>query len=418
MSETIYEYTIRYVADEEILDYDNYNNLVNALYKFLTEFDNLYSSTVIQHGGSVNWEKYREYVRELIDFKVKYNADKYRAAFYTPVYTYHYYDLAMILKKTCLAFNHCIEMLANLGFDYPDYLLSKLYEAGRIAHHYPEIKRGEKVYASHHNDVLRMLALLYQLILYPLNKPEFYLTMPKFEPSLYDRGIFLFTPEQWSLAKNFIDDGTVVIIKENLPNVSPAELLDQLYMHNCIIVNAIHTAPFLQKSMSVFLNILYTVDPIPSNGAILSIQFEYVVYRNRPCLGDYLPQSVPFIYDSLIDYYYKNLPQPPWAYAWTECWETPRDTGYCESWKPLANGYLFEMPFEGFWTTVDLMYRYMMTFATCFLEVSKPYRIIYLGTYTSDYPNRHEIPYLDLSFKALSKTYCDTMPKYVFDMRV
>jgi len=62
------------------------------------------------------------------------------------------------------------------------------------------------------------------------------------------------------------------------------------------------------------------------------------------------------------------------------------------------------VPCDGFWKSADWLGRYVDAISSCLLGTATPYRIIYLGHYTSGMPEWHECHPLDACWYTLAKS--------------
>ncbi|MEM4765451.1 MAG: hypothetical protein QXE85_00005 [Nitrososphaerota archaeon] len=156
MSEEVFGYTIRYVDIDHIIDPDNHNKLISATIKLADTFADAYERIIECFGI----EELEEDLKTYVSFIEECGLRELVAEHLAPVYTYYY----MIIKDVLSATASSLGKLFSACPDVPEESKMRLREARSILDGYPLLERMDIVDPKHHNDLLRALSLLAELV--------------------------------------------------------------------------------------------------------------------------------------------------------------------------------------------------------------------------------------------------------------
>lgn len=164
MSELVFIYTIRYVSKDDVIDPDNYNSLVNAVFALAELFLAHFEQMVEALGDPGLHSSYITYINTMSKFQERREQGMYLAEFMAPVYTYHHLDLKEVLLATAIALHNLTIYMERAGMEVPgevkrelNYVILKLMQ-------YPKLKTGDVVQPEDHNDLLDALKRLHDII--------------------------------------------------------------------------------------------------------------------------------------------------------------------------------------------------------------------------------------------------------------
>lgn len=165
MSEKFFGYTVRYVEKDEVIDVDNYNNLVSSIFLleelFSIHFEQYVES--LRDPGLYNY--YATYVSTMSEFREKLAKTMYTAVFMAPVYTYHHMDLRNLLLAVAGGMHNLFIYMTMHGITVPYEVKVKLDSAFQILRAYPRLKSGDVVKPEDHNRLVEALKILYDVAL-------------------------------------------------------------------------------------------------------------------------------------------------------------------------------------------------------------------------------------------------------------
>jgi len=155
--------SVRFVEPNSLLDYENYNRLIDAT-RLITEIVmDIYEKTLSEYGTAYDWTTATTYLIPLREYLDKIIAKKYYARYGDPVYTWHYADPMSIAKLLFLCMWHRFRILENAGIPVPDEVKEKLDDVYNEVMAFPKIKSGQPVASEHHNEVVRVLRKILDL---------------------------------------------------------------------------------------------------------------------------------------------------------------------------------------------------------------------------------------------------------------
>jgi hypothetical protein len=183
--------------------------------------------------------------------------------------------------------------------------------------------------------------------------------------------VYLFNQGDWSTAKSYVTDGTIVFVDMDINTLSSNEVQQLVSTKHVVFAVMIDTQPSFKNPAPAFYPVFYTVLAPPSCGYD-------TVYVTDSCFASVLGSSVHALWDYCVSTDYKVSGVKKW-------------TGYLCGWgyKVYEAGAIIEIPYDGAWMFADYLGQYVDSITKCLLGWEQPSRIIYLAGYTSDLPLSH-----------------------------
>jgi hypothetical protein len=317
--------------------------------------------------------------------------------------TIHYDIIADATLSILNLISNQLGRLANMGVILGSEVYDQLRRVWSMASSYKRHKAGDIIWYTDENaliDMLKGLEDLYNMLSkYVLLKTGDTAVSSETSRAIRGTWVYLFNEGDWSKAKDYVDDDTIIFVTIGVGGISNTEVQNLVNSKRVVFMVEIDTEPYYPRDAPAFYNVFYTV-LAPSCGYA---DDNYVV---DPEFTNYLYDRVP----ADIDYFTPRTQKVSGTVDWA------RYTGstICGwSYKKYSYGAIMEIPYDGFWKDVDWLGRYVDAASNILLKISRPYRILYLGRYTSGDPNWHGCYPVD----ACWKTLCSNRGWTLIDLR-
>jgi hypothetical protein len=197
--------------------------------------------------------------------------------------------------------------------------------------------------------------------------------------------IYLFKESDWSTAKQYVDDYSIIFCWMTIPTLTPDEVRQLVATKRVVFVIEVDTQPYYPYNAPAWYGVFYTVLAPRSCGMCVRSVTD-------PDFQKFFGSSVPCDIDYNVDLSYKVSGAKNWS--GDSCgW------GY----KRYERGAIIEVPYDGYWKDADWLGRYVDAISNILLGVSRPPRILYLGHYISGDPRWHTCHPIDACWKALAQ---------------
>jgi hypothetical protein len=201
--------------------------------------------------------------------------------------------------------------------------------------------------------------------------------------------IYLFNTNDWSTAKQYVTNDAIIFCTFGIDTLTSDEVATLVANKKVVFAIEVDTEPYRRLKAPAWYNVFYTT-LTPVSGL-----FDYNVVED-PDFRQFFGSSVPAEFDFFTYLGDKVSEAKNWA-RWTG-WPL---VGW--SYKRYEQGAIIEVPCDGIWNNVDWLGRYVDAISSILLGVSRPARILYLGTYVSDEPWWHACYPMDECWKALAQ---------------
>jgi hypothetical protein len=305
--------------------------------------------------------------------------------------TIHYDIIADATLSILNLVSNQLGRLANMGVILGGEVYDQLRRVWSMASSYKRHKAGDIIWHSDENaliDMLKGLEDLYNMLSrYMLLKTGDTAVSSETSRAIRGTWVYLFNEGDWSKAKDYVDDNTIIFVTITIGGISNTEVQNLVNSKRVVFMVEIDTEPFYPYDAPAFYNVFYTV-LAPSSGYS---DDNYVV---DPEFTNYLYDRVP----ALFDYFTPITQKVSGAVDWARY---TGSTTYGWSYKKYSYGAIMEIPYDGFWKDADWLGRYVDAASNILLKISRPYRILYLGRYTSGMPDWHGCYPVDACWKTL-----------------
>ena len=197
--------------------------------------------------------------------------------------------------------------------------------------------------------------------------------------------IYLFNEHDWSTAKQYVDDYSIIFCYMTIPTLPADEVRQLVATKKVVFVIEVDTEPYYPYNAPAWYGVFYTVlAPFYCGSCVSSV--------TDPDFQRFLGSDVPCD----IDYNVGLSQKVSGARNWTgdSCgW------GY----KKYEQGAIIEVPYDGYWQSADWLGKYVDAICNVLLGVSRPARILYLGHYISSDPAWHACHPIDACWKTLAQ---------------
>ena len=191
--------------------------------------------------------------------------------------------------------------------------------------------------------------------------------------------IYLFNTNDWNTAKNYVTGNSFIFVNYDINTLTNTEVSDLVSRLPILFVNMIDTQPYHKLPSPAFNQVFYNTLVPQSCGynpwEIIDPCFKQFLGSSESPWADY------DVYDS-----YKVSGITPWCVSHPSIGRLI----HCNhAYKKYENGFIIEIPYDGFWVSVSIMEKHIQAMSKCLLDIDKPIRILYLGGYTSDNTSIH-----------------------------
>jgi len=177
--------------------------------------------------------------------------------------------------------------------------------------------------------------------------------------------VYLFEPEDWPAAKDYVIDGSLIFIDEYNNTVPSSEVEALVRDRPVAFAVEVHVRAFFGDPAPALYPVFYTIinPPACAQG------------RNRvtdPCFKQFLGSEVPHAGEANVSLAYKASGAKNW-------------TGDSCGWgyKKYEKGAIMEVPVGGLYQSTYWLGRFVDAISHCLLGLKRPVRVVYLKGYTS-----------------------------------
>jgi hypothetical protein len=197
--------------------------------------------------------------------------------------------------------------------------------------------------------------------------------------------VYLFKENDWSTAKQYVTDNSIIICWMTIPTLTPDEVRQLVASKKVVFVIEVDTQPYYPYSAPAWYGVFYTVLAPRSCGMCASNVTD-------PDFQRFLGSSVPCLFDYNVGLSQKVSGAKNWS--GDSCgW------GY----KRYEQGAIIEVPYDGYWEDADWLGKYVDAISNILLGVSRPAGVLYLGHYITGAPDWHACNPIDNCWTALAQ---------------
>jgi hypothetical protein len=197
--------------------------------------------------------------------------------------------------------------------------------------------------------------------------------------------IYLFKEHGWAMAKQYVDDYTIIFCWMTIPTLSADAVRQLVASKKVVFAIEVDTQPYYPYNAPAWYGVFYTVLAPRSCGMCADNVTD-------PDFQRFLGSRVPCDIDYNVSLSYKVSGARNWS--GDSCgW------GY----KRYERGAIIEVPYDGYWMDADWLGKYVDAISNILLGVSRPARVLYLGHYISGNPGWHACNPIDECWKALAQ---------------
>jgi len=196
--------------------------------------------------------------------------------------------------------------------------------------------------------------------------------------------VYLFRVSDWSTAKRYADDGSLIFCTHNIDTLPSGEVRELVASKRVAFVIEVDTEPYYPLPAPAWYPVFYTVLRPPSCGRDMAAVTD-------SCFRQFLGNGVPALIDYCVSLDYKVSGARNW-------------TGVSCGWgyKKYERGAIVEVPCDGVWKSAEWLGRFVDAISNCLLGLRRPLRILYLGHYISGAPGWHLCHPIDACWRALA----------------
>jgi hypothetical protein len=303
----------------------------------------------------------------------------------------HYNQPVRCILLALNLINYELQRLMRVGVRLEDEVYREVNDLWNRVNSWRTLYSGDVVEPEHENEIIDMLVdlekIYHKLLKYKLLKGREVGLGAETSKKWVGAEVYLFNTGDWSKAKQYIIDYTVIFVDETIGTLPSSDVASLVANNYVVFVVMVDTGPYYPLKAPAFYNVFYTVEAPPSCGGGGGDQWYPVV---DPSFANFLGSSVPSNVDYLISVGYKVSGTVQWCNG---------SCGY--GYKKYARGSIIEVPWDGVWKNADWLGKYIDAISNVLLNIPYPLRILYLSDYYSSIPEWHEQYPADVCWQTL-----------------
>ena len=269
------------------------------------------------------------------------------------------------------AWRKLVEIDGMLVPDLPEYK-----ELKQVVDGMEEIGYGTIYFADYHNRFVRAWELQLRL-----NAEIEKIPPPKL--------VIILDREDWQGALKYVKDDAIIIVDPTIDTVTNAEVKELLASYRVKIMVAVDTQPYHKAYCGAFKDILYAVDNFTGYA---SAPYDFLRDHDAQHFG---ATAAPHYYDYLTP----ASDHSPEATPWTI------NPDYYQAYRYYGKGVAVEVPYDGFWQTLDWLDKFLRWKPCHYPETWEPSNVICISQTVTGAPEWHEHPSLVDALKAWAEKY-------------